>query len=59
MCTFSANFALKKSDERTNRYKTRNVVNTYLNVTFEDRKHVSLGRDMYLVTFCNIDRMTV
>ena len=29
-------FCLRPSDERTNRYKTRNVVNTYLIVTFED-----------------------
>ena len=30
---------LRQSDERLNRYKTRNVVNTYLilDVTFEDR----------------------
>ena len=31
------NFCRRQSDERTNKYKTRNVVNTYLNVTFEDR----------------------
>ena len=31
------NFCLRQRDERTNRYKSRNVVNTYLNVTFEDR----------------------
>ena len=29
-------FCLRQSDERTNRYKTRDVVNTYRNVTFED-----------------------
>ena len=29
-------FCLRPSDERTNRYKTRNMVNTYLIVTFED-----------------------
>ena len=37
MCTFSANVAFDTATyERTNRYKTRDVVNTYLNVTFED-----------------------
>ena len=36
MCTFSANFAFDTATyEQTNRYKTRDVVNTYLNVTFE------------------------
>ena len=29
-------FCLRQSDERTNSYKTRNVVNTDLNATFED-----------------------
>ena len=37
MCTCSANVAFYTATyERTNRYKTRDVVNTYLNVTFED-----------------------
>ena len=27
---------LRQSDKRTNRYKIRDVVNTYFNVTFED-----------------------
>ena len=31
-------FCLRQSDERTNKYKTRNVVNTLLNVTFENRR---------------------
>ena len=37
MCTFWANFALDTATNgQTDIYKTRNVVNTYLNVTFED-----------------------
>ena len=40
MCIFSANFAFDTATyQRTNRYKTRDVVNTYpsyLDVTFED-----------------------
>ena len=35
ICEFSANVAF---DKATNRYETRNVENTYLNVTFEDRR---------------------
>ena len=31
-------FCLQQSDERTNVYKIRNVVNTYLNVTFGELK---------------------
>ena len=37
MCTFSANFAFDTATyERKNRYKTRDVINTYVNVTFEE-----------------------
>ena len=37
MCTFSAHFAFDTATyERTNRYKTRDVVNTNLIVTLED-----------------------
>ena len=39
MCTFSTNVIFNTAIhmcERTNRYKTRDVVKTYLNVTFED-----------------------
>ena len=37
MCTLSATFAFRTATyERTKRYKTRDVVKTYLNVTFED-----------------------
>ena len=37
MCKFSANFAFDTATyERTNKYKTQDVVNTYVNVTFED-----------------------
>ena len=43
MCKFSANFAFGKNDERTNRYKTRSVVNTYLNVTFQNLLCVLIG----------------
>ena len=36
MCIFLANFAFDTATYyRTNIYKTRDVVNTYLNVTFE------------------------
>ena len=38
MCTFAANFAFDKATNgQTDIFKTRNVVNTYFNVTFEDR----------------------
>ena len=37
ICTFSANFAFDTATyERTNIYKTRDVVKTYLDVTYED-----------------------
>ena len=36
MSKLSENFAFRQRDEGTKRYKTRNVVKTYLNVTFED-----------------------
>ena len=38
MCTFSANVAFDTATYgRTNRDKTRDVVKTYVNVTFEDQ----------------------
>ena len=41
MCTFLAKFAFDKATNGqtlNSLYKTQNVVNTYLNVTFEDRR---------------------
>ena len=45
---------LRQSEERTNRDKTRIVLNTYLNVTFEDRNVAAqVAEQLKTVTHAN------
>ena len=60
MCTFLANSAFDTATyERTNKYKTRDVVNTYLilNVTFEDLFSNALTFDLFVRSYVAVSKV--